>query len=239
MTQMPYASTSLTGATVQYRVVAAGLRIKYIGKLMDRNGVCLSYEDPDHLDARIRSYDTLNGSTGSDLVRVGDFRWDQTVCYSGPVTPSEVEFVSSGYYCPGNCPIVIAVSGLPGDKYEVEYYQHTEFIGSVVPGKTKSHADGAAFGKALEAIKGAAAIKPVEPSMLTSIWNGFKSIVSKSLPSIVETVGGIAMLAARNPRGVGLIAHGGGDIMSKLLAGGAQNHNKKLSNVGPIVREIA
>lgn len=242
LTQNPYNTAQFGSGNVQYRLVGCGLRIKYIGRMLDRNGVCLAYEDPDHLDVRARSYDAINGSVASDIVRVGDARWDQSVCYSGPVTPSEVEFVTGGYYCPGDCPMVIAVSGIAGDQYEVEYYQHTEFIGSVVSGKTKSHADGPAFGKSLEAIKGLAATKPIEPSMLGSVWSSFKNAMSKSLPSIVETIGGAAMLAARQPRGLAMIAHGGGSIIAKMLGGGVPAHSQqqtlRITNGGPIVQEI-
>jgi hypothetical protein len=61
-TQVPYTTAQLTEG-VGARVVACGLRIKYIGQLMSRNGVVLSYEDPDHRDISTSfSFDTLGSN---------------------------------------------------------------------------------------------------------------------------------------------------------------------------------
>jgi len=238
MAQLPFSSADYASGNVQYRLVAAGIRVKYVGKLLDRNGVVISFEDPDHQNVNLSSFDQISANPRSELLRVGDRQWDHAVCYSGPVTPSEVEFIGNNYYTPGQTPMVILARGLPGDVYEFEYYQHTEFIGSIAVSKSKSHADGPSFGKALEAVKNATEAKPLKPSLLSTVWDKFKAAMSKSLPQIAEMAGGAAMMLARNPAGGRMIMHGGASLVGKLLNGGTDEHNKVRMLTAPIVEEV-
>jgi hypothetical protein len=186
MTQLPYTTAQLT-AGVGTRIVAGGVRIKYIGQLMTRNGVCLTYEDPDHKDIpTVFSFDTLGANPYVKAHRIGSEEWDSYVCFSGPVTPSDVEFQQLEAPLGVASFLGLVVSGVAGDQYEFEYYQHTEYIGNIVVNKTPSHADAQAFGKVLEAAKGLTKDKPLEPSDAGGFWDRIKEGLSESMPTLLS-----------------------------------------------------
>jgi hypothetical protein len=201
--QLPYAAADFTSDRVSGRLVSYGLRTKYVGQLMTRNGVCVSYEDPDHANCNRLSFDSMNSNPYSHIHRVGDEDWDSEVNYSGPVDPNEIEFRNVDQPLGLTFASMIAVSGIAGDVYEFEYYQHSEFIGTVVPNKTPSHADGASFGKAMQAVKTVASEGPITTSSGPSVWNKFVTFMKESLPSIVQIGGGIAQAMLTKGRGGG------------------------------------
>lgn len=218
-TQLPYPNTAFTNGNVLWRPVSLGVRVKYIGQLMDRNGVCIGFEDPDHQEFRSKSFDSLNSNPYTEVSRVGSDEWDMGVCSSGPVQPRELEFVPDTYM-PGNGDFYlgIAVSGVAGDVYEVEMFEHVELIGTVVVNKTRSHAEPAMFGKVIEAAKDMSGTKPLQPKNAPTLWERFKGFVRESLPALVETGAGLAMSAftkQSNP----LLTDGGGRLL-----GTAANH---------------
>jgi hypothetical protein len=193
MTQLPYTAAQLAAGTVKGRIAAFGIRVKYIGKLMDSNGICVSFEDPDHRDVLTNyNYSTLNANpyTTVDRVYTGN-HWDKAVCYSGPTTISDYEFSAV------NQPLlttfmIVAISGVAGDLYEFEIYQHTEYLGQIVVGKSFSHADPTSFGKVLETVKAATINKPLEPVFAPTLWERFKQKLSDSLPHLIS--GGKAVI---------------------------------------------
>lgn len=194
MSQLPYDTTAFpaVGVGLRARIVAFGVRIKYVGKLMDTNGVAASYEDPDTTDILGLSWNNLNSLPYTTLDRVSTFpHWDKSVCYSGPTTTAHIEYALASQPF-GAVAWVIGVSGLPNDLYEYEFYQHTEYIGKVVVGKTMSHAEPITYGKILETTKDATTDRPLEPYMAPTLWERFKSKVSESLPSFVQ--GGFAVV---------------------------------------------
>jgi len=220
---LPYSEAPIIAGQVGARTVSYGLRLKYIGPLMSRNGVATSYEDPDHLNATRFSYDVLNGNPYSTIRRIGSEDWDSEVSYSGPTHPSDVEFQSDGCpLTPGTGAVslaIIMVSGVAGDVYEYEYYTHIEYIGTLVVNKTRSHADGVAFGKALEAVKGQAAEGSVTRETGPSVWERFKKLIFNNIPQIVQIGAGIARIAARDVSGGGsMILSGVGGMIGNTGA---------------------
>jgi len=222
VTMLPYSEAAVINSRVAGRVVSYGLRLKYIGPLMSRNGVATSYEDPDHISAERFTYDELNGNPYSTIRRIGSDDWDAEVNYSGPTHPSDVEFVSDG--SPLNPAsydklAIIMVSGVAGDVYEYEYYTHIEYIGTQVVNKTKSHADGVTFGKALEAVKAQSAEGSITRDTGPSVWEKFKSFVFNNIPQIVQIGAGIARIAARDVGGGGsMILSGVGGMIGNGAA---------------------
>lgn len=187
MAQLPYTNAQLSAnRLVKGRIVAAGLRVKYIGKLMDSNGLCASAEDPDHADILSSTWNAITASKYTTVDRITNgSHWDKSVCYSGPVTIQDLEFTNNLYpLASGATFMMIAVQGVANDLFEYEYFQHTEFLGTVVVGKTMSHADAMSYGKALETIKTATIDKPLEPFMAPSLWQKFKYAIQEGLPSL-------------------------------------------------------
>jgi hypothetical protein len=193
-TQNVYTSAQLTGGFVGQRIVAYGIRVKYVGKLADRNGVVTCYEDPDGGDTRTKSFSSLNSDPYSSLARVGAEAWDCQVCHSGPVRPLDLEFSYLQYPNGTAAPLIVAMSGLAGDLYEFEYYQHSETIGTLVPGKSKSHGEAQLFGKLVETVKGETANHPLMPMNAPSLWEGFKMAFADTLPRLYNAGKGAAQL---------------------------------------------
>jgi len=211
ISMIPYNTAQIVSSNVAHRLVSGGIRIKYIGKLADRNGMCLSYEDPDSVSCDGQTWDYLGSNPYTTSHRVLEQDWDAAVCYSGPTEPSDLEFTNDSAYPRGNKSMfVIMASGVAGDEYSVECYQHLEYIGSAVVGKNKSHADPAAYAKVAEIVKGATEDRSLEPSMLSKIWNGFKDAMSDTLPGLIQIGGG---LLSENP---GLIAGGATSIFGSI-----------------------
>jgi hypothetical protein len=210
--QLPYtyAQTNTSGLYM-WRLVAAGMRIKYVGQLMTRNGMVIAYEDPDHQEVRAKSFDTLGSNPQTSLKRVGDENWDSSVCWSGPVTPEELEFVNKVYgpVALGTSPMILAVSGVAGDIYEVEYFQHIELIGTVVVNKTPSHAEAQLFGKAVEAAKSLTSVKPLQQTDKRTLWQKVTQGIKESLPALVQMGKGTAeMLMGAESSGLLDLAQG-------------------------------
>ena len=119
ISQIPYTDAQIL-STVHARIVSYGIRVKYSGKLLDRGGVCVGMEDPDHLDMTSLSYNTMSSNIYSSLKRVGDDEWDMSTSYSGPVAPSDIEFSNVSHPLGIGCMMTIAISGTAGDPYDMK-----------------------------------------------------------------------------------------------------------------------
>lgn len=207
MSQLPYTASAFVANGIAGRIVAGGLRIKYVSSLMNRNGNVLEYEEPDHQIVTGYSYDTLSGNPYARVKRVGGEEWDASTQLSGPVTPSEMEFVHNST-APIGGPLCLYVSGAASDLYEFEYVQHTEFIGSSVPGKTKSHSDPQTTAKVLEVVKSHTSSGPVSPASQRSLWDEIGGAISDTLPKLVSAGASIA---------TGVISGNGGAILDGAM----------------------
>lgn len=210
-TQLPYASAAFTATGVQSRVVAFGLRIKYVGQLMNRNGVIISYEDPDHADmSNNKSFDLLSSNPYTEINRVGDDEWDAVVMYSGPAVPSDADFQASAVPTGVSSSFLgLAIAGQASDLYELEAVFHHEFIGSVVVARSISHADPATYSKVLQTVKSSTSMSPLTPTTTKGIWQRFKEAVAESLPKMIT---------------------GGGKIISSIISGNIPEALKTASN---------
>ena len=216
--QNTYTQAQFSANVVGVRIVSFGIRVKYIGKLSDRNGVVACYEDPDGADTRSKTYNSVNSDPYSSIKRVGAEAWDCQVCHSGPVRPSDLEFQYITYPNSTAAPLIITMNGVAGDLYEYEYYQHHETIGTNVPGKSKSHGEAQLFGKLIETIKGETSNHPLMPEDGNSLWNRFKSSVAESLPRIYNAGKGAAQMVMGDYVG-GLMS------MSKAISDNSFNPN--------------
>lgn len=90
---LPYSNADIvTNKTVQARLVAAGIRARYVGIEDKRGGSYISCEEQDHQDLYINTqYNTINKLKGISNTYVtapqGDGNWDISACYSGPIKP--------------------------------------------------------------------------------------------------------------------------------------------------------
>jgi len=211
MPQIPYKTSDLTGSNtpVAARVVGLGVRVKYIGQLLNRNGFVTAFEDPDHRDVSSRTPSLINASNYSEIRRVDSDEWDIQTCWSGPVTPVELEFVNNTVLsAEPNC-MVIVLNGTAGDKYEFELVQHTEFIGTTVPSKTKSHSEPSSFGKIVENTKDFSMTGPIQKNEIPSVWERIKNALSQNLPAYWEVAKGATKLLTGDVAGGGSLIFSG------------------------------
>lgn len=221
-TQLPWndADLLLNPSVVQGRGVALGLRVRYTGTESNRNGIMNFYEDPDHALINPMSYDVIRQRVNTYTTRpAGDGSWDSIV-YSGPVTPSETEFVTQAYLtqAQGGC-LICVIKGNPGDTYEFEAFQHIEAIGVNTTGKSASHSDSINYGKAQETVKNEMAIKSLSVSDGPSVIGKFLSKVIEHAPFVIQQGSNVMKALEGNPMALleGMASSAG--LIVKSIAG--------------------
>jgi hypothetical protein len=148
------------GEGIQYRVVAAGLRTRYVGKMVDQSGICHSAVDPNHY--------SMTGLTIQQLGQMDSYfnapletdRWI-TLNYV-PETMEEFLFQPDSISNPGfdvgrNTQyhyMSQAFTGLPpGENIAWEVIVWYEIYGKLVRGKTDTPVDPSGVGVVLNSIK--------------------------------------------------------------------------------------
>jgi len=144
-----YASASFAADQAQYRLVSAGIRVKYRGTELNRGGSYCIMEHPDHQSLVGDSLSVLLAYDNCTRTRPpGDDEWISVV-YSGPKNPSELEYAYDtgnisahvGGTVANNPCMVIFLEGQADMTVDWECWANFEFIGSPVRGRTISHYD--------------------------------------------------------------------------------------------------
>lgn len=145
LTKIPYSNASLTGQTVEGRLVSACLRVRYAGTEDARSGVVSLFEDPDHLAVDGLTTNGISAFDSCGKQRVyGDGAWHQ-INWSGPCKQAEQEYISTAFY--SNYCLCIAISGttsagvLGPAPFEWEVWENLEYIGRDAVGKTNNMLD--------------------------------------------------------------------------------------------------
>lgn len=205
---LPYSKIDLDELKIQKRLVAVGVRCKYIGKLMDQQGIVYALEEPDHNNILTLSFNQLTQFQYTRPDRVGQMKdWDSTASYSGPVSPQELEYAQA---LVTDSILGLVVSGGSNDNYEYEIVEHYEYIGTKAAGRTPSHADAHAFGKVMEVAKNATANQPLQPSMARPLWSRFKEAVTEGLPKLIS--GAVQVVSSAFSGDLSKLASGSGDL---------------------------
>lgn len=223
-TQLLYVTADfvpVTESTMSSRCAALGVRVKYIDKLMDMNGICVGMEHPDHVSLLTTgTYDILNKSQYSVRKRVGpEKEWDCEISYSGPTAPNDADLVGGTVtpLGPGQF-MCIAIKGEPGDLYAFEVVEHVELAGTKVLSRTKSHAEPEKFAKVAEVAKEMSTSKPLTPQEAPSFWQKLGDKFISLLPDITGGIIGAAKTLSGDISGIPMLA----GIGSKLLLQGPQ-----------------
>jgi len=116
-------------------------------------------------------------------------------------------------------PLVIIISGVAGDSYNFEAFEHIEYIGQTVAAKTPSYADTDQYGKIVQSSKEISAVQPLTPAAGPGLMERFAKKVSESLPKLI----GAGMGALRAYEGdVGGYAQLLGNASSMIFGDGPQ-----------------
>lgn len=182
------------GVGIKYRVVGAGLRIKYVGAPLTRSGIVHAIEEPDHY--------TLNGMSVSTIGKYDNYYskllgagW-HTLTYT-PVQYDEFEFeqdaVSNALWSTDPrskhfMGFIVTGVGVTGDVFQYEAIVHYEAIGSAIRGKTDTMADPTGTAIVLNGVKvdnqqkvGETTLPNLLQSGASAITAG-KDIVDKIMP---------------------------------------------------------
>jgi hypothetical protein len=139
-----YASADISTSGIQYRVVSAGLRVKYRGTELNRGGRFIAYEHPSH--------GTTVGMTNGDQLAMpgvtsvgveGGDAW-VSVVMSGVKQPEELNYRTVTSSANGTRPFLsITWDGGANPTFSVEWeaYVNLEYIGTAIVGLTPSHHD--------------------------------------------------------------------------------------------------
>lgn len=199
---------------VQYRLVSAGVRVKYRGTELNRGGRYIMIEEPDHQSLQGLTMGALLAYDNATTMRPpGEDVW-LSVLYSGPKTPGEIEYAAAPL---SNKPstqgtaandwlIVVALEGQPQLTVEWEAWANFEFIGSPARGKTPSHYDpigsfsianaldvATSFGSDLG--RKAMAVSPTDrgknrhhKSWVSNVWSHARHLVKNGVSQVVPKI---------------------------------------------------
>jgi len=146
----PYVVTNLDndGNGVNPRVVAALLRIRYVGTLLNRSGTAVCLHDPTHSTLFGRTSSELDAEVQSNRIHIGD-KWIN-VNYA-PVYESDYEFRNIPFPGDSIIPNIDANSQFwymgawlacgAASTFEYEFWTVIEFQGKNVRGQKLSHSD--------------------------------------------------------------------------------------------------
>jgi len=192
---LPYPTASF-GTALQGRFVAGGIRVQYVGTLMNQNGLAYAYTDQDHSSCMGGTLITLGNLELTKRVVVtgnvhqsGKDSWLVQACDNGPVLPQEYEFLQSSASA-GAAYMVIMIQGVAGDAYEFEAVQHVEIIGSAVGNMTDSHTDEVDLPIIDKELKNSFRSGPPQPKETPSIMDKIKQGLIDYLPKIQQVIGG-------------------------------------------------
>lgn len=141
-TNSPYTTGDFTSNAVSGRLVACGLRIRYIGTTFNQSGSARAIEHPDHQNLHGFSWAGLGSF---DKVQSAPVTREWIVCTWQPITPKEFHYTTSAAVqdtATNHDSLAIAVqcdSTIGHSPFEWEYFQVFEAIGMSVRGKTPSH----------------------------------------------------------------------------------------------------
>jgi len=157
----PYTSASFSApaasaGSLSYRLVAAGIRVRYVGTQLDMGGSLFGLSEPDHLS--LLSCDTTD-LRGYQQVHTADVsrKWHQVVWT--PAAPDELEYSQDALELDsthGPIGILVAAPSTTSLLYEFEVYAHFELIGKTARAKVSHSSDpvgGAAAWSAINAMR--------------------------------------------------------------------------------------
>jgi len=135
-----FSTTDFATDGVQQRLVALGLRVRYIGTELNRSGRISMCENPNHeswVGTVVNDFRLYDNATSDDFNRT----WH--TCTYQPISAAEFAY-GAGNYPPvtdQNHFLALAFSGVDGEGYELELVQHHELIGSTARSKTPNSAN--------------------------------------------------------------------------------------------------
>jgi len=220
----PYAGSDLTSGSetdkpaVSGRIVSVGVSVQYTGTKLNEGGLIRGLVEPDHGNLNGYTYSYLGGYRECYVATSGSRKHWFTL--SGQ-TANEVEYPNSklayastdilNQMYPfangvgldstqptiGGFPLLIYVTGVPGNTFEVELIMHVEYIGQMTsPSATPSHSDAQGFQVVNTASQMVQSLATANPNTSRPVL--MRQAIVETLKSL-RPVASFAMKALRNP----------------------------------------
>lgn len=165
LTRNPYTSAQYASTTgPRTRIVAAGIRIRYTGALIDRGGTVTVFRHPDNANMPTQSWTSLVGMSNSVSIGVTD-KW--TTLNWIPSKPADQAYGTPDHKV---CMGFFIQSAKPGATFSVQTIVHYEHIGSTVL-TTPSHSDA----------QGMSAIRNSLPQFIEPIAEKYEKTVMQNI----------------------------------------------------------
>jgi len=214
-TNSDYVSTQFGTAAddAVFRVVSAGVRVRYSGTEVNRGGIMVGFHDPNHKPLQGSLFSDVNNQEAKVATQVDDKMWT-TVLWK-PVDTDEMDFQTAFPSSVGvSYPMGVVIVAEPTSNFQFEAYFNYEISGRNVQGKSLSPVDITGFNAVHNAIQTSSAMNP-------QVGNNGK------LVSNVLTIAGHAMDALK--------VHSSGMSLPEVWS----HWNTVAGNAAPFIEKVA
>jgi hypothetical protein len=136
----PFRVSDFTSNGVEGRLVSWGIRVRYTGTDLQKNGTMYALEEPNHRDLDLK---TLPELLAYERVKITPVTRAWTVVNYQPVRAGEFDYSAHGTYLDSSPYLAIGIqcqTANPGE-FAWEAFLNFEAVGSLARGKTSSHVD--------------------------------------------------------------------------------------------------
>lgn len=193
LTNSPYAAAALGGqeSGVTYRVVSAGLRVRYRGTNLDMGGTLYSVTHPTHA-----ALDNANAGdlAAINLTKIGTVSREWTSTVWCPVYPQEFNFNSSVGGTTPMAHLIVAPDATQTISFDWELTVNVEFVGMPVRGMTVGQSDNQGFGAVTSAMQGQPIVHRGESAgTVKSFLSRVEDILVRDTSRVVDWAGNKAI----------------------------------------------
>jgi len=192
-----FPTASFAAGQLEFRVVAAGLRIQNVSAARYREGTTFGLCEPGHA--------TVQGMAESDMAKYDEVIIEPedngkgwcTLLYNGPVNSVDFDY-SPGFGVIGPCMgFIVKCTGANPQTYRYEAVVHVEWTGRLATGKTPTYSDPTATGIVSTAVKQAHATCGKTDHNHPSFFSALGSALHKGIQMVSPLAAPALKLAAR------------------------------------------
>jgi len=202
------------GGNVHCRLVAIGVRVRYIGTRLNAGGRAYSLEEPDHKTLESAPLSVLRAY---DMCQALPWDGQWVTCLYQPRFPADFAYAADASGNEGGQVGFLGISIQSADAtapFEWEVFSHWEAIGSGIRGKTESHSSPVMTDKILSAVSQAPGHLHAAVAKNPELARKVTAVAATKGASMWNKIGSV--LAS------GASGYGAAGPMGGLLAGGAQ-----------------
>lgn len=213
-------SFSASSTSLQWRVVSAGLRVRYAGTELNRGGKIIGFSQPDHITTNILDESTM---LKDETARKYAVKRKWTTALWQVVHPQEADFTSTaGVQAPHLAFLVVAADAATSVAYDFEAVAIVEYAGHLALGKTMTQPDIIGYTAVQAVLPAQGLINRSAEKAKERGYSNFMKYLEMGVSGIVHVAPKIAQAAALalpGSRGVALGALAAARIAKPLMLG--------------------